>query len=60
MTTKRKYVEFTLKKYMPCWNLKKVNSTKDVAAKFNLPRSNLHGNEIKKNYDTFKTLSLSR
>ena len=40
--------------------LEKGKSTKDVAAKFNLSRSNLHGNKMKKNYDTFKPLSLSR
>ena len=28
MAAKRKYVEFTLKKYMPCWNLKKVSPLK--------------------------------
>ena len=49
MATKRKYVEVTLKKKKKkkknaklCRNLKKVKSTKDVAAKFNLPGSSLH------------------
>ena len=61
MTTKKKYVEITLeKKYKALQELEKGKSTKDVAAKFNLPGSSLHEEKWTKIYGTFKISSLSR
>ena len=45
------------KKYKILQELEKGKSTKEVAAKFHLPGSSLHGRKV---YDTFKTSSLSR
>ena len=36
-----------------------VKSTKDVAAKFNLPESSLHGRKMKKNLKTFEIFKFS-
>ena len=48
MATKRKYIQGTLAKYKVLQELEKWKSTKDLAAKFNLPGSSLHERKMKK------------
>ena len=49
MSTKRKDVEVTLKKKKALQEPEKGKSAKDVAAKYNLPKSSLRGRRMMKN-----------